>query len=64
MYQIYNEAAKQEREKGYCEIVLKAQNGLPALGKTMASFAVDYPSLVDPKFLSDSEKILRSLEET
>lgn len=61
LYQIHNEAAKQEREKGYCEIILSSGTDFSALQRHMEKLSAEYPALVDQKFLSDSRKILNAI---
>ena len=61
LYQIFNEAAKQEREKGYCELVLRSESDISSLEDMLLHLASDYPALVDSKFLSDSRKIIARL---
>ncbi len=63
LYQIFNEAAKQEREKGYCEAVLASESAISSLEDRLLRFSADYPALVEPKFLADSKKIIESLKE-
>ena len=63
LYQIFNEAAKQEREKGYCEVVFSSDSSVSSLEELLLRFSSDYPSLIDPKFLADSQKIIACLKE-
>ncbi|MBQ7158201.1 MAG: ATP-grasp domain-containing protein [Treponema sp.] len=62
VHQIHNEAAKQEREKGYGEVVLRSDSGISALKNAFLAFSADYPALVDQKFIADFQKMKDAFE--
>ena len=52
--QVQNHAAKQEREKGYCEIVFGGTESFAELKQQLSSLATDMPSLMDEGFLQQA----------
>ena len=56
VHQIHNTAAKQEREKGYCEVILSAdspENVMAELEKLASAF----PALMENVFLQNARKL-------
>ena len=56
--QVHNQAAKQEREKGYCEIVFGGTRDFEQLQKQLQSLAADMPSLMDEGFLQQAYEMM------
>ena len=60
IHQIHNTAAKQEREKGYCEIILAADS-VPEVMAELERLAADFPDLVESVFLENARALAVSL---
>lgn len=58
--QTENKAAKQEREKGYCEVILTASD-FPALSEALEDLASSFPLLVENAFVQTAREMLKDL---
>ncbi len=58
--QIHNKAAKQEREKGYCELVLRAGT-LPDLMTSLDDIALRYQSCMEADFVAKAHALYERL---
>lgn len=61
VHQIHNKAAKQEREKGYCEVVLTSPEGITGLMQTLESFAVTFSDCMEEVFLKNARELASKL---
>ena len=61
IHQIHNTAAKQEREKGYCEIVLGGTDGTESILRALDDLAARFPHLLEPAFVQAARNLARKL---
>ena len=58
--QIHNKAAKQEREKGYAELILRSPGtGMEGLSQAFELLAARFPQLMEPVFLSKARELFK-----
>ncbi|MBR1911594.1 MAG: ATP-grasp domain-containing protein [Treponema sp.] len=58
LHQMHNLAAKQEREKGYCEAVIGGVQSMQHLSTLIDSFASRYPDMVEPEFVHTAKDMM------
>lgn len=58
--QTQNEAAKQQRETGYCEIIFTGKNGLE-LQQNLDLLKKEFPQLIDEGFYVQANKLLKDI---
>ena len=58
--QTENRGAKQEREKGYCEVILTARD-FPALSEALEDLATSFPLLIERAFVQTAREMLKDL---
>ncbi|MCR5762210.1 MAG: ATP-grasp domain-containing protein [Treponema sp.] len=58
LHQLHNLAAKQEREKGYCEAVIGGTESMQELASCLDSFASRHPEMVEDAFLSTAKEMI------
>lgn len=61
IYQIQNFAAKQEREKGYCEIILSGDDGINSIIENLNDFKKQYPELIEEVFYENAIKLSKNI---
>ena len=61
IHQIHNTAAEQEREKGYCEIVLGGTDGTESILRALDDLAARFPRLLEPAFVQAARDLARKL---
>lgn len=59
--QIHNLNAKQEREQGYCEIILGGTKTKKELVTCLNNFFEKYPNLIEPIFAENANKLIQLL---
>ena len=59
---VHNREAKQEREKGYCELIFTAPT-IPQLEQELEELAHDYADLMEESFVDGTRRMLRTLAE-
>lgn len=60
--QFHNTEARQEREKGYCEIIFKKTNSLEILYNNFHSFITEFPELIEENFKKNTEFLFSILQ--
>ncbi|MCR5289962.1 MAG: ATP-grasp domain-containing protein [Treponema sp.] len=59
--QIHNSAAKQEREKGYCEIIFGARATAKELLVDLQTIADTFPALIEPVFFENASHMIDTI---
>ena len=59
--QLHNLNAKQEREQGYCEIILGGTKTKKELVTCLNNFFEKYPNLIEPIFAENANKLIQLL---
>lgn len=62
IYQIQNLAAKQEREKGYCEIILSGNQTVSSLLENLEDLKIKFPSLIEDVFYKNALELSELLK--
>ena len=57
LHQLHNLAAKQEREKGYCEAVIGGTQSMQELSACLDAFASRHPDMVEPAFVTVAKEM-------
>lgn len=61
--QFHNTIARQEREKGYCEIIFKKTTSLEKLQENLKSFIQEFPDFIEENFEKNANLLFSILKE-